>query len=108
MSLRRCLVTEVGHFVILRLEGLEPGLEAELLAGPHHHAAQSELVTGAGDGRTLDRTRGDGLTLTSDGRTLGHRGSGARGEAARGHSLVSSPLEHDFNVTWKYGNLSYQ
>ena len=100
MSLRRGLVTEVGHFVILRLEGLEPGLEAELLAGPHHHAAQSELVTGS-DGRTLDRTRGDG-------RTLGHRGSGARGEAARGHSLVSSPLEHDFNVTWKYGNLSYQ
>ena len=45
MPLRRGLVAEVGHFVVLGSEGLEPGLETELLlVAGHQHAAQSELV----------------------------------------------------------------
>ena len=48
MALSRGLVTEVGHFVVLWLVSLEPGLEAELLrvgARPYQYAAQPELVT---------------------------------------------------------------
>ena len=81
VPLWRGLVAEVGHSVVLGSEGLEPGLEAELLlVAGHQHAAQPELVLGH--------------------RRLGHGGhTGAGSEAPGIDSLVSSPLQHDFNVT---------
>ena len=84
MPLWRGLVAEVGHSVVLGSEGLEPGLEAELLlVACHQDAAQPELVLGHW-------------------RLGGHGGhGGARGEAPRVDSLGSSPLQHNFNVTWK-------
>ena len=40
------LVAEVGHFIVLKPQGLEPGLEAELLlVGGHQDAAQPERDT---------------------------------------------------------------
>ena len=84
MPLCRGLVAEVGHFVVLRSEGLEPGLEAELLlVVAHQHIAKPELVLVAGHWRLG-----------------GHGGDpGTRSEAAGIDSLVSSPLQHYFNVT---------
>ena len=84
MPLCRGLVAEVGHFVVLRSEGLKPGLEAELLlVVAHQHIAKSELVLAAGHWRLG-----------------GHGGHpGTRSEAAGIDSLVSSPLQHYFNVT---------
>ena len=77
-------MTEVGHFVVLGSEGLEPGLEAELLlVVAHQHIAKPELVLGAGHWRLG-----------------GHGGDpGTWSEAAGIDSLVSSPFQHDFNVT---------
>ena len=78
------LVAEVGHFVVLGSEGLEPGLEAELLlVVVHQHIAKPELVLAAGHWRLG-----------------GHGGDpGTWSEAAGIDCLVSSPLQHYFNVT---------
>ena len=85
-------MTEVGHFVVLGSEGLEPGLEAELLlVVAHQHIAKPELVLGAGHWR---------LGGAGHWRLGGHGGDpGTWSEAAGFDSLVSSPFQHDFNVT---------
>ena len=56
VALSRGLVAEVGHSVVLGSEGLEPGLEAELLlVACHQDAAQPELVLGPRRPAAVDR-----------------------------------------------------